>query len=269
MGLPMARHLVAAGFEVAGYDTDPQRRAAIVQTGGREAPSPRALAEGSDAIVVMVVDDAQVKEVVLGPEGVLQGARPGATLIISSTVRPATCQEIAQVAGAKGVGVLDAPVCMGQRAAEAGTLTVLVGGDRQLFERCRPIFQAFGDDIFHLGEQVGAGQVAKMVNNLLLWTGVAGVHAYFTLARRFGVNPARLRAALQASSADSYVLRELDLINLTWPDKDLTQAMAVVEDLGMTLPLIGHVRNLIKGLTRDDLRHLCSDPAGERPEGQD
>jgi 3-hydroxyisobutyrate dehydrogenase-like beta-hydroxyacid dehydrogenase len=157
---------------------------------------------------------------------------------------------------------------MGQRAAEEGTLTVLVGGERHLFERCRPVFEAFGDELFHLGEQVGTGQVAKMVNNLLLWTGVAGVHAYFTLAGRLGVNPARLRAALQASSADSHVLRELDLINLTWPDKDLVQAMDVAEEAGVSLPLIGHVRDLLKGLRREDLTRLCRD-ADDRDAGED
>ncbi len=259
MGLPMARHMLNVGFQVTGFDIDPGRRAAFVQAGGREMASPRALAEASDAILVMVVDDAQVKDVIHGANGVLQSTRPGAAIIIASTVKPATCVEVAEAARARGVGVLDAPVTKGQRAAEAGTLTVLAGGERALFERCRPVLEAFSDHVFHVGEQVGAGQVAKMVNNLLLWTGVAGVHAYFTLAGRLGVNAARLREALQASSADSYVLRELDLINLTWPDKDLAEAMEVAEEAGVSLPLIGYVRDLIKGLTREDLRRLCRD----------
>ena len=268
MGLPMARHILDVGFQVTGFDIDPGRRAALVQAGGREAPSPRAVAEAGDAIIVMVVDDAQVTDVVRGADGVLQGSRPGAAVIIASTVKPATCVEVAEAARAHGVGVLDAPVTRGQRAAEAGTLTVLVGGERQLFDQAHPVFEAFSSQIFHVGEQVGAGQVAKMVNNLLLWTGVAGVHAYLTLAQRLGVNTARLRAALQASSADSYVLRELDLINLTWPEKDLAQAMEVAEEAGIALPLIGYVRDLIRGLTREDLRRLTGG-AGDAAQAQD
>ncbi|MGH2371987.1 MAG: NAD(P)-dependent oxidoreductase [bacterium] len=259
MGLPMARHLSAAGFPVWGCDTDPKRREMLVGAGGKSTDSPRALGEICDAVLIMVADDAQVKAVTLGPGGYLETARPGSALIIASSVKPQTCAQIADAARPKGVGVLDAPVTRGQRAAEAGTLTVLVGGPREVFERCRPVLAAFGRQIFHLDEQVGAGQVAKMANNLLLWTGVAGVHAAFSLARRLGVRPTRLREALAASSADSYVLREMDLLTLAWPDKDLAQLAAMAEDAGIALPLVGYVRELISGVTREELRRLCSD----------
>jgi len=259
MGLPMARHLAAAGFAVWGYDIDGERRTALVRVGGREATSPRAIAEACDVSLVMVADEAQVHEVVNGSGGVLEGAQRGHVLIIGSTITPAVCARVAESARARGIGVLDAPVCKGQRGAEAGTLTVLVGGERTLFERCRPIFEAFGDQVFHVGERVGAGQVAKLANNLLLWTGVVGVHAALSLARRLGLSSSRLRSALQASSADSWALRELDRINLTWPEKDLAQIMATADDAGLTLPLVAQVRELIRGLTREDLRRLCSD----------
>jgi 3-hydroxyisobutyrate dehydrogenase-like beta-hydroxyacid dehydrogenase len=266
MGLPMARHLAAHGFATSGYDIDEQRCAALVAAGGHVAATPRALGGTCDAILIMVADDGQVTEVVLGTQGCLESARAGTALIISSTVKPATCTAIADRVRASGVGVLDAPVCRGQRAAEAGTLTVLVGGEAALVERCRPIFEAFGDHVFHLGEQVGAGQVAKMANNLLLWTGVAGTHAALTLAARLGVQPSRLRTALQASSADSWVLRELDRINLTWPDKDLAQVVEMAEELGLSPGLIESVRESIHGLSREDLRRLCTDSALERSE---
>lgn len=259
MGLPMARHLHAAGFGVWGCDVDPQRREMLAGAGGTSTDSPRALGEICDAVLVMVADDAQVHAVTAGPGGCLEAARPGVALIISSSVTPQTCAQIADAARQKRVGVLDAPVTRGQRAAEAGTLTVLVGGPRELFERCRPVFAAFGKQIFHLGEQVGAGQVAKMANNLLLWTGVAGVHAAFSLARRLGVRPTRLREALAASSADSYVLREMHLLTLAWPEKDLAQLAAMAEDAGIALPLVGYVREFMRGVTRDDLARLCTD----------
>ncbi len=266
MGLPMARHLVRAGFEVAGFDLDPERRAALAAAGGRRHASVRDLAGSSDAVLVMVGDDAQVREVTMVPDGVLEGAGAGTVLIISSTVTPATCRHIAQTASARGVGVLDAPVARGQRGAEAGTLTVFVGGPQTLFERCRPVFAAFAKEIVHIDDWVGAGQVAKLANNLLLWAGVVGAHEVLTLGERLGVSPPRLRSALLHGSADSYVLRELHLINLTWPHKDLAQAMEVAAEAGAVLPLTERVRELIAGLTRDELRRLSGTPTEGRSE---
>ncbi len=258
MGLPMARHLVTAGFEAWGCDLDGERRAALVRAGGREAPSPAALAAATDASLVMVPDEDQVRQVVLGPGGVLEGARRDHSLIISSTIGPGACAQLAEAVGARGLGVLDAPVCKGQRGAEAGTLTVLVGGEPALFETCRPLFEAFGDRVFYMGG-LGSGQAAKLVNNLLLWTGVVGAHAALTLARRLGLSPSRLRSALQASSADSWALRELDRIQLSWPEKDLAQIAAAADDVGLALPIVAQVREQIRRLTREDLRRLCSD----------
>lgn len=259
MGLPMARHLVTAGFEVWGCDLDGERRAALVRTGGRDAPTPAAMAAVTEASLVMVPDEDQVRRAVLGPDGVLAGARRGHVLIIGSTIGPEASARVADNAGQHGLGVLDAPVCKGQRGAEAGTLAVLVGGEPALFERCRPVFEAFGEHVVHVGDSVGDGQAAKLANNLMLWTGVVGAHAALTLARRLGLSPARLRTALRASSADSWALRELDRIQLTWPEKDLAQVAAAVEAAGLTLPIVGPVRDAMRRLTREDLRRLCSD----------
>lgn len=259
MGLPMAGHLVRGGFAVGGFDLDPQRRSLLAQAGGAAFPSVRALAESSDAVLVMVIDDAQVMDVALGSGGVLETARPDTVLIISSTVKPSTVQAVAAAAAKKGVGVLDAPVARGQRGAEAGTLAVFVAGERVLYECCRPLFEAFGREIVHIDERVGSGQVAKLVGNLILWAGVVAVHEALGFAERLGVDPARLRTALQHGSADSYVLRELHLINLTWPQKDLDQAMEVAAAAGYDLPLMNSVNTLIRTLTREELRRLCGE----------
>lgn len=256
MGLPMARHLVRAGFEVSGFDLDPKRRAALAAAGGHEVNSHDALAQSTDAVLLMVADDAQVKEAALGAGGIVVAAVSGTVLIISSTVKPSTCREVAVAAAARGVPVLDAPVARGQRAAEDGTLTVYVGGPSEIADWCHPVFQAFGRDVLHVGEDVGAGQVAKLANNLILWAGVVAVHEALGLAARLGVSPAVLRPALAAGSADSYALRELPLINLTWPHKDLAEAMEIAAAAGITLPLAERVGELIRGLTREDLRRL-------------
>lgn len=257
MGLPMARHLVRAAFSVRGFDVDPKRLDALAEVGGSGAASVEDLVRKSDAVIVMVADDAQVKEVALGAGGVMEAAARGTVLIISSTVTPSTCEEVAQEAASRAIGVLDAPVAGGRRGAEAGTLTVFVGGPTALFDRCRPVFGAFGKEIVHVGERVGMGQVTKLTNNLLLWAGVVAAHEALTLGERLGVEPKRLRDALLRGSGDSWALRELHRINLTWPDKDLAQMVAAAEEAGHPLLLSRRVRELIGSLTREDLRRLC------------
>ena len=261
MGLPMARHLAGAGFDVCGFDRHLDRRTALAEAGGEPLASVEAVAGRADAVLVMVTDDAEVREVALEAGGILAAAQPGTILIVSSTVKPSTCREVAAEAAPRGVQVLDAPVARGQRAAEDGTLTVYVGGSVEAFQRCLPVFEAIGKEVFHIGVDVGAGQVAKLVNNLILRAGVVAVYEALTFAARLGVSPRRLRPALEKGSADSYALRELHRIKLTWQDKDLAQAMEVAAELGMTLPLSDRVRELTRGLTREDLRRLAA--AGE------
>jgi 3-hydroxyisobutyrate dehydrogenase-like beta-hydroxyacid dehydrogenase len=260
MGLPMSRHLIRAGFTVCGFDHRAAQRSALSDAGGVALRSVGAVAGQSEVVLIMVADDAQVKSVTVGPNGVLKVSKPGTVLIISSTVKPSTCREVAAAAEKRGVKVLDAPVARGQRAAEEGTLTVFAGGERAAFERCRPIFEAFGKEVVHIDEHVGSGQVAKLVNNLILWAGVVAVHESLALAERLGVSPSRLRAALQHGSADSYALRELHLVNLTWPHKDLEQALEVAAEAGTELPLADCVETLIRTLTREDLRRLTDSP---------
>lgn len=258
MGLPMARHLLHAGFEVVGFDVEPARGAVLADAGGVMVASAQEVGASSQAVLVMVADDAQVKAVTLEPTGTLTSQALGSVIIISSTAKPSTCQEVATAAAARGIGVLDAPVARGLRSAEAGDLTVFVGGEAALFQRCVPLLRAFSSEIFHIGTQVGAGQVAKLANNLILWAGVVAVHEALTLAERLGIAPTRLRRALRYGSADSYVLRELHLIKLTWPDKDLEQARETAAAAGIDLPLTNTVGILIKTLTQEALRRLDS-----------
>lgn len=266
MGLPMARHLIQGGFEVAGFDLDPSRGASLAESGGVSAASAREVATYGQAVLLMVADDAQVRSITLGSDGIAGSMAPGGVIIISSTVPPSTCKEIAAAAGARNVAVLDAPVARGQRAAEAGELTIFAGGEPALFKRCLPVLRTFGKEIIHIDTQVGAGQVAKLANNLILWAGVAAVHEALTLAERLGVSPARLRRALQYGSADSYALREMHLINLTWPHKDLEQALAVAAEIGVDAPLANSLRTVIQRVTREDLRRLSGTEPGKTKE---
>lgn len=258
MGLPMARHLVEDGFSVGGYDLDPGRRRALADAGGTSHASIGDLARASDLVLVMVADDHQVRKVSLDPDGVVARARPDTVLVISSTVMPSTCRDVADAAVGRGIAVLDAPVARGQRAAEEGSLTVFVGGDAAVAARCRPVFEAYAEHIEHVGSEVGSGQIAKLANNLILWAGVVAVHESLALAEKLGVSPVRLRAALQHGSADGYALRELHLVNLTWPHKDIEQALEVAAQAGQELPLTETVGKLIRSLTREELRRITS-----------
>ncbi|GAA2120896.1 NAD(P)-dependent oxidoreductase [Actinomadura napierensis] len=202
-GGPMARRIAEAGFPVTLWARRPETLAPFAGTGARTAASPADLAAASDLACVCVVDDAGVEQVVAGPGGLLEGMRSGRTIAVHSTVHPDTCRRLAETAAARGVALLDAPVSGGGPAAEAGRLLVMVGGDDAVAERCRPVFQTYGDPVVHLGP-VGSGQRAKLVNNLLLAANLAVAESAFALARSIDVDPARLSIVLANGSGASF-----------------------------------------------------------------
>ncbi|MFB4298605.1 NAD(P)-dependent oxidoreductase [Actinomadura sp. NTSP31] len=202
-GGPMARRIAGAGFPVTLWARRAETLAPFAGTGARTAASPADLAAASDLACVCVVDDAGVEQVVAGPGGLLEGMRSGGTIAVHSTVHPDTCRRLAETAAARGVALVDAPVSGGGPAAEAGRLLVMVGGDDAAAERCRPVFQTYGDPVVHLGP-VGSGQRAKLVNNLLLAANLAVAESAFALARRIDVDPVRLSTVLANGSGASF-----------------------------------------------------------------
>jgi len=167
MGCPIAAHLVAKGFKVVGYDPLEEARNRAVALGARGAASAREAARASDLVIIVVGFDSEVEEVLFGREGVLAGARPGLIVALGSTVAPRYSKRLAVRLAEKNLVLLDIPLARGEAAATAGKLLVYGAGDSDAFEFCRPVFGAFASDVFHLGP-AGAGQVAKMVNNLIL-----------------------------------------------------------------------------------------------------
>lgn len=236
MGLPMARRVSAGGFDVLAFDTDPAALAAAGTAEIRTASALNELACESDLVLVVVPTDADVEAVCLADRGILESARPDTTVAICSSVLPETVRSVAAHARRRGIAVLDAALTNGVRAAEAGTMTVLAGGDVATLEKARGVLACFGRAIHHMGP-VGAGQVAKTVNNVLLWAQLAAVQEVLGLGSRLGVAPSELRTALQDCSADSWVLRELPLIQPTWPEKDLEIALRLASALGFAMPL--------------------------------
>lgn len=204
-GGPMARRIVDAGHPTTLW----ARRAASLEpyadTAAVVAESPADLGARSDLVCLCVVGDADVREVVTGENGVLAGMAPGSILAIHATVHPDTCRDLAKTASSQGVSVIDAPVSGGGPAASAGTLLVMVGGETEVVERARPVFASYGDPIVHLGE-VGAGQVTKLLNNLLFTANLATSASALALGKSLGISGDSLGEVISHGTANSFAL---------------------------------------------------------------
>lgn len=203
-GGPMAKAIIDHGFPVVLW----ARRAETLASFGRRvriAGSPAELAGASDLVGVCVLADSDVEEVVLGSRGLREGLRAGAVLAIHSTVHPDTCRRIAQALEPRGVEVLDAPVSGGGPAAAAGSLLVMVGGQTSALEHVRPVLATFGDPIIHVGP-LGAGQIAKLTNNLLFTDNLALAHLAVELGTALGLDRTALVDILQHGSSRSFAL---------------------------------------------------------------
>jgi 3-hydroxyisobutyrate dehydrogenase len=215
MGKPMAKNLLKAGYDLTFYARRPEIIDEMTAAGGKPVKSSKAVAEAADIIITIVTADPQVREVILGADGVLQGASEGKLIVDMSTISPLTIREVAEVAAKKGVKVMDAPVSGGDRGAIAGTLTIIAGGEKSDFDRCSGIFAALGkeENIFHVGA-VGVGQTVKMVNQFIGGINVAAISEALTLGVRAGADPEVMRQVIQVSSGNStlFQLRVKDYI---------------------------------------------------------
>ena len=205
MGRPMAGHLLDAGYPVTVWNRTRSKMAPLVERGATAAASPREVAAASDTTITMVADTPDVLDVILGPQGVVHGVRPGGVVVDMSTISPAATREIARRLAERGAEMLDAPVSGGEKGAIDGSLSIMVGGKPEVFERVLPVLQKMGRQIVHLGES-GAGQVTKACNQLVLSLTLLGVAEALVLARKAGVDPAKVRAALLGGFAQSRVL---------------------------------------------------------------
>jgi 3-hydroxyisobutyrate dehydrogenase-like beta-hydroxyacid dehydrogenase len=248
MGQPMARHLRKAQFEVTAYDIDEHARGQSARSGITLAASPRAVAERSDFVIVVVGFDQEAETVLLGRDGIGAAARPGLIVGIASTVAPRTMARLAARLAGTGIVLLDMPITRGEPAAEAGQLLVMVGGDAQAFESCKPALASFASSIFHIGD-LGAGQVGKMVNNLILWSCISANHEGFKLAERLGVDQERLRAALLESSAANWTLETRpETMPMPWAEKDMRIVQSEADRLRLSVPLCGVVAEVVKSV---------------------
>ena len=205
MGAPMARHLLSAGYPLTVRSRSPAPVDAIVSEGASRASNAAEVAAASDVVITMLPDTPDVELVLFGDDGVASGAAGGSLVIDMSTIDPIATRAFADRLGSGGVAMLDAPVSGGQVGAEAGTLSIMVGGPPDAFERAEPLFEAMGQTIVHVGEG-GAGQVTKACNQLVIASAVEAVGEAFVLAVKAGVDPAKVREALLGGFAGSKVL---------------------------------------------------------------
>jgi 2-hydroxy-3-oxopropionate reductase len=207
MGRPMARNLLKAGFPLVVHSRTRAPVDELAAAGASPACSPADVAARSDVVITMLPDSPDVRLVLAGPDGVFERLRPGMVVIDMSTISPAVTRELAAEAERRGAQMLDAPVSGGEIGAINGTLSIMVGGDAQALERARPILNSMGNPerIIHIGSS-GAGQVCKACNQLAIGGALATVGEVFALARKAGVDPAKVREALLGGFAASRVL---------------------------------------------------------------
>jgi 3-hydroxyisobutyrate dehydrogenase-like beta-hydroxyacid dehydrogenase len=255
MGEAIGAHLLDRGWPLTVTDVEPDAAAGLVERGATWADRPADVARTSDVVLVIVVDDRQVRDVVEGGDGVLSGSHAGDIVAICSSVRPDTCRAVAKVAAARDVQVIDVALVRGERGAEAGALLLLCGGREATIDRCRPAFAAFASDVARVGE-IGAGQVAKIANNVLLWACLRADLDALRLGRALGVEPSVLRSVLALGSGANRPLAEWGQHRLRWPTKDLEVAAALAEEAGVDAPLVRALGEMMAGLTVDDLHEL-------------
>jgi 2-hydroxy-3-oxopropionate reductase len=250
MGAFMAGNLLEAGHELVVHNRTRTKAERLAQRGARVAASPREVAEGSDVIITMLPGPPQVEEVVAGEGGLLEGASEGSLIIDMSTSSPILARELARAARNKAVGMLDAPVSGGDVGARDGTLSIMVGGEEEDFERARPLFRVMGETVVHVGG-TGAGQVVKACNQIVVALVIEAVAEALVLGSKAGVAPDRVVEVLSGGLASNKVLEvkgEKFLSHEFTPGgkveyhrKDLGIALEAGREYGVTLPVAAFV----------------------------
>ena len=257
MGMPMARNLMEAGYELTVHNRSPEKAEELGKEGAAVAATPREVAENSDVVITMLPDSPQVREVVAGEDGVLEGISEGALLIDMSTISPVVTEELAEAVKEKGASMLDAPVSGGDVGAIEGTLSIMVGGQERDFQRARPLFEAMGKTITHVGP-TGAGQVTKAANQVVVALTIEAVSEALVLGSAGGVSAEKILEVLSGGLASNKVMevkREKFLSHTFEPGfrselhhKDLGIALAAGREYGVVLPATAVVDQLFEAL---------------------
>lgn len=257
MGKPMCMNLLKAGYPLTVNSRSQASVAVIVQAGANAAASPKDVASQSDIVITMLPNSPQVQSVILGENGVLAGARPGTVVVDMSSIAPLVSREVAEQLALKQVRFLDAPVSGGEPKAVEGTLSIMVGGRQEDFDACLPVLQSMGSSVVRVGD-VGAGNVAKLANQIIVALNIAAMSEALVLATKAGVEPELVYQAIRGGLAGSAVLdAKAPMVmsrNFT-PGfktdlhiKDLNNVLETAHEIGVPLPLTAAVMEMMQAL---------------------
>lgn len=259
MGIRMAERLLKAGHELVVHNRTREKEEQLAALGARRAATPAECAAQRELVITMVSDTPDVQAVVLGDDGAVIGMEPGSILVDMSTISPATTRRLAAALAEHDVDMLDAPVSGGSEGAATGGLSIMVGGDAKVLARARPALDVLGKTVTHVGA-IGAGQVAKAVNQVVLAGTYASVAEGMALAQAADVDAQAVLRALGSGAAASWVLenRAANMLEGNYPlgfrtrlhRKDLGIALAAARDLGVTIPIAAFVEQLETGLVK-------------------
>ncbi len=256
MGAPMALNILKSGHEVIVHNRTREKEEPVAKAGAHRAASPREASEGAEIIITCVSDTPDVEEIILGEDGVIDGAKQGAIVIDMSTISPTATRRMAETLGEKGIKMLDAPVSGGSEGAQKGTLSIMVGGEAEDLEKAELVLQAMGKTT-HIGV-VGAGQMTKAINQIVVagtyWSVAEGI----ALGLKAGLDMEKVVQAVGGGAAGSWAMinRSENMIKNNYPlgfkvqlhRKDLNIALNVARELGVTLPVSAYVEQVETGL---------------------
>ena len=261
MGRPMAKNLLKAGYALTVYDKF-AKFDDLVALGAKAGTSNKDVAAQSDLIITMLPNSPNVKEAVLGKDGVIDGAKPGTILVDMSSIAPGAVQEICAAVKEKGIVMIDAPVSGGEPKAIEGTLAIMVGGDAKAFETARPILEKMGSSVVRVGD-IGAGNVTKLANQIIVALNIAAVSEAFVLATKAGVNPEAVFNAIKGGLAGSTVMNaKIPMIldgnfkpgfRIELHIKDLQNALDTAHALNVPIPLTANIMETMQALKADDM----------------
>jgi 2-hydroxy-3-oxopropionate reductase len=261
MGRPMAKNLIKAGYKLIVYDKF-SKFDDLVSLGAQGGTSNKDVASKSDVVITMLPNSPQVKEVILGPDGVIEGSAAGRIVVDMSSIAPAASQEIGAALKAKGIAFLDAPVSGGEPKAVDGTLAIMAGGDQKTFDTVKPILEKVGSSVTLVGD-IGSGNVTKLANQIIVALNIAAVSEAFVLSTKAGVDPAKVFDAIKGGLAGSTVMNaKIPMIlegnfnpgfRIELHIKDLQNALDTAHNLNVAVPLTAVIMETLQALKLDGM----------------
>lgn len=260
MGKPMSKNLVKAGFDLVVYNRSKSSVEELVSLGAEEAMTPKEVAEKSDVIITMLPNSPQVLDICLGENGIIEGAKEGQVVIDMSSIDPLRSREVYDALAIRGVDFLDAPVSGGEPKAIDGTISVMVGGKKEVFDKNYDIMKSMAGSVVYVGE-IGAGNITKLANQIIVALNIAAMSEAFTLATKAGVDPELVYQAIRGGLAGSTVLdAKAPLVmdrkfepgfRIELHIKDLQNVLDTSHELGTSLPLTSQVMEIMQALKAD------------------